>query len=291
MVIIKAPAKINLHLDIRKRRSDGYHNLWSIFQIVSLFDTIKIRSLKNNGMCRLNGNFGFPDAENIITKAYKSYSAITGITTGIDVDVDKVIPTGAGLGGGSSDGAAIIRALEAFFERPLDDDDLKRCALELGSDVLFFLKASTAVVSGKGEIIESILPRNDYHIVIIYPGFGVETKKAYEWLDYENHFPGKDQRTDNQLVKSYLSDPVPEWKYYNSFTDVLRKRYKVYDTIFEQFKDSGGLYSNITGSGSSVFGIYDDEVKARKALYVFLKSYNVVFCVKPLDKIPLPVLQ
>jgi 4-diphosphocytidyl-2-C-methyl-D-erythritol kinase len=293
MVTIQAPAKINLHLEIRNRRNDGYHDLWSIFQSVSLFDTISVRSLKTNGICRLNGNFNFPNEENIITKAYKLYTSITGISAGIEVFVEKVIPIGAGLGGGSSDGAGMLRLLEAFFETPLDNEDVNRCAHELGSDVLYFLKAVSAVVSGRGNTVTPILPRSDYIIVIVFPGFEVETKKAYAWLDNHESLYGIERFSisEENLTKSYLSDCISDWRFGNSFCHVLKKRYQVYSEIFDQFKKLGALYFNISGSGSSVFGIFNNEENARTAAHQFLKTFVAVFRVRPLDKIPLPVLQ
>ncbi len=293
MVYIDAPAKINLHLDIKNRRPDSYHDLASIFQSVSLFDTLLVRSLKTKKECRIRGRFDFPEKENILYKAYREFTEITGITEGIEVRIEKRIPMGAGLGGGSSDAAALIKCLEALFERMLSKSESVACASRLGSDVAFFLSASACFVAGRGEQVTPIHPRTDYGIVIVYPGFGVPTKAAYDMLDTERMRSGYEyeSRPVEDVIASYEKDRVADWKFDNSFSRILKPRYPILDRIIRKLHESGACYANITGSGSCVFGVFDTAGEVPALLPALKKLYRSVFYVKPLDKNPLPVLQ
>ena len=145
-----APAKINLHLEIGSRRPDGFHELVSIFQAVNLFDTLLVRVAGGAGEMRLAGEFGFPPSQNIVTRAVEAFRAETGIADGLEVSVDKRIPMGAGLGGGSSDAAATLRCLRALLCPRLPMERMEALAASLGSDVPFFLGAAARAGRGKG---------------------------------------------------------------------------------------------------------------------------------------------
>jgi 4-diphosphocytidyl-2-C-methyl-D-erythritol kinase len=293
MVCIEAPAKINLHLDILEKRSDGYHDLQSIFQTVSLFDTLCVRSLKTEKKCTISGNFQFPQEDNIIRKAYDLYVAITGITAGIEVSVEKRIPIGAGLGGGSSDAAAALKSLELLFGRPLSPRESEECAYELGSDVLFFLEAPAAFVSGRGNILRPIPPRIDYEIIIVYPGFGISTKTAYKLLDDARLRTETDSGRIRvrDVSRIYSEDPLSRWIFDNSFLEVLNAEYPLLAPIIERLRSLGAAYSNITGSGSAVIAVFNKAEITSEMISMLRNEYAFVFYVKPLDKNPLPVLQ
>jgi len=164
--VLKAPAKVNLHLEILGRRGDGFHEILSLFQAVSLFDRIALRSLKVTGQVRVACTAPIPAERNIVTAALRAFRAKTGIEEGIDLRVWKSIPIGAGLGGGSSDAAATLRGLNGMFGRPLDGGLLAELAAGLGSDVPFFLEGGTALVGGRGERVTRVAGRGDYRIVL-----------------------------------------------------------------------------------------------------------------------------
>jgi 4-diphosphocytidyl-2-C-methyl-D-erythritol kinase len=292
MVYIEAPAKINLHLDVLQRRTDGYHDLVSIFQKVSLCDTMCVSSLKEKGKCRIRGDFKVSEADNLIRKAYDLFSMKTGITGGVGVEVTKRIPEGAGLGGGSSDAAATLLCLQTLFGLELSASDLRDIAVALGSDVFFFVNGPSALVSGRGDIVRPLATRADYEAVIVYPGFSISTKAAYGFLDAEQEKGNSPRLTDERtVIEEYLKDPVSEWKYVNSFASVLTNCYPELSSIIGKLEALGSAYANITGSGSSVIALFEEGRITARMLDSMREEYASVFCVKPLDKNPLPVLQ
>ena len=182
-ITLSSPAKINLHLEIGESREDGFHDLLSLFQIVSLTDTITIRSLKDTNTCRINGDFSCSSDDNLICRAYSALRESVGFTDGIEVDVVKRIPEGAGLGGGSSNAAAALTGINELFALNLDAEFLAATGAGLGSDVPFFCRGPLAVVSGRGEHVSPCASPRRMPLVLVLPAFSVSTAKAYRWLD------------------------------------------------------------------------------------------------------------
>jgi 4-diphosphocytidyl-2-C-methyl-D-erythritol kinase len=173
---IKAPAKINLFLSVLKKRPDGYHDLYSVLQMVSLYDELTFEPT-TKGVSLVNSSQNLPlDGRNLVIRAARSLAHAAGIKSGVHVTLKKNIPIGAGLGGGSSDAAATLVALNRLWGLGLTCDDLARMGQDLGSDVPFFLHGPTAFVSGRGgEVIPCVLDR-DRWMVLINPGFEVSTR-------------------------------------------------------------------------------------------------------------------
>lgn len=289
---IKAPAKINLHLDILERRADGYHNLLSIFQSVALFDTITISRGKKGSGCTVKGDFPFPQEENIIKKAVKSFEYAGGKKLDLKIEVKKRIPIGAGLGGGSSDAAATVSCLQTLFPDHVTGGKIKEILCGLGSDVPYFYTAAAALVSGRGENINPLDPRTDYHLVIVFPGFQVNTALAYQWLDKDREGGRKEKRfSEDDLVALYMNNEKEKWDFSNSFLKAIMSRYPVIHTIISDIYSSGAFYGNISGSGSAMFGLYRQKIQAETGFGYLKKKYPFVFYVNPLDKKPVPVLK
>ena len=183
-VIINSPAKINLHLNVGNIRTDGFHELVSIFQSVSLFDILSIRSLKTNNLCTLKCNLDFPQEDNLVYKAAVLFMKETKNQDGIEISLEKNIPMGAGLGGGSSNAASVLLGLNKMFNNVLNLGELSKIGAKLGSDVPFFINASTGLVKGRGEVVLPIKTRGDFFIVLVNPGFSVSTKEAFDLLDF-----------------------------------------------------------------------------------------------------------
>ncbi|HSV55678.1 MAG TPA: 4-(cytidine 5'-diphospho)-2-C-methyl-D-erythritol kinase, partial [Magnetospirillaceae bacterium] len=182
-VVVEAPAKINLHLEVRDRRADGFHDILSLFQAVSLVDTLELNIEEGSEAVRLAGSFDCQEAENTIVRAARAFKDASGARGGLSIRAEKRIPAGAGLGGGSSDAAAVLKALNEAYGRPLAASRLGALGAALGSDVPFFLGGACAVVSGRGEFIEPAEAREDYRLVILFPGFPERTVEAYAVLD------------------------------------------------------------------------------------------------------------
>lgn len=292
-----APAKVNLYLKVLGRRPDGYHEILSLFQMVSLYDTLNICSLKRKNSLQLEGNFDCSAQENLICKAVEVFRRETGINQGWRIIVEKRIPVGAGLGGGSSDGATTLSALNTLCKTPLRPDQLIKLGLALGSDVAFFLAAPAACIGGRGDQIQPLVPRTDINLVIIYPGFKINTAAAYRWLNIKKLIdsgtfePGVDVVGAGKIVKMYRYKPVNRWKLENSFNAAIEERFPQISGLRRELKELGALYSGLSGSGSTVFAIFDRRSMAERAESLLADSYALVKNLQALDKIPVSTLK
>jgi 4-diphosphocytidyl-2-C-methyl-D-erythritol kinase len=290
-ITLHSPAKINLHLEIGDVREDGFHDLLSLFQIVSLTDTITIRSLKDTDTCRINGDFSCSTDDNLICRAYLSLREAVGFRDGIEVDVIKRIPEGAGLGGGSSNAAATLVGINKLFGLDLDADFLAETGAGLGSDVSFFCRSPLAVVSGRGEKVLSCADPRRLPLVLVLPAFSVSTAEAYRWLDE------KERNTLFTLNAAELARryrlPVKEWGFGNSFSEVLEIRYPRIGEILEKLNDGGAEYAGVSGSGSALFAVFSAAEAARDAAAALRKEKGLkqVLIIETLDRFPVSILQ
>jgi 4-diphosphocytidyl-2-C-methyl-D-erythritol kinase len=285
-VRVRAPAKINLHLRVYGRGPDGYHGILSLFQAISLSDSLVVRSLKEPDAVEIDGVFDCPPERTTLYKAVVAFRLATGIRSGIAVSTEKRLPAGAGLGGGSSDAAALLRALDAIHDTRLPLEELERIGAEVGSDVPFFLSGGAAIVSGRGERIESIASRGDYALALVFPGFPVGTPWAYALLDEER--PDDSREPDPsplQLAASYGCDPA-HWPFANSFEAVVSARYPAITEIKRKLRAEGAAFAAMSGSGSSVFGVFDDLAAAEAASARIRDDGVSTFAALPLAQLP-----
>ncbi len=262
---VKAPAKLNLHLEIGGMRLDGFHELVSLFQAISLSDELEFSRIEGDGIF-LEGDFPFPAEENIILKACRLFFETQGFRSGLRIVVEKRIPMGGGLGGGSSDAAATLRALDALFERALSIDALADLGARLGSDVPFFLRAPCAIVAGRGELVEPIAAREDLSFVLVDPLFGVSTKEAYLLLDRERQGEASAAyRFNGGALKDAYYGRIGDWGFFNSFYPHIMGRHPELEEIRRELLESGAGSALMSGSGSTMFGIFSDSLAAQKA--------------------------
>ena len=300
-----SPAKINLHLDLRERREDGFHELISIFQMIDFEDHIRIRSLKKQSFCEIEGNFPIAPEENIMYRAYKLFSERTGCTKGISIITKKEIPWGAGLGGGSSNAAAVLLACDTLFKTALGRGELIKLAAALGSDVPFFLNGPAALVTGRGEKIEPIKPRKDFSLVVVVPEFAISTADAYRWFDQwrtekwklrgigksskdTKGSDNKKERTEKEgkkekerIREAYLFGNFEDWGFFNSFAPVLYRDFPQLEELVQEMKTQGAVYSAVSGSGSAVFGIFLNKKVAKNTAESLKTYYTRVRVVAP----------
>ena len=284
-VTIAAPAKVNLHLEVGDRRPDGFHEITSLFQAVSLSDGLSLRATGSRQEARVSGNFGFPAKQNIISEAIRLFRVETGILDGVAVDVEKRIPVAAGLGGGSSDAAAALRGLAALFDAPLGEERLLAIGLRLGSDVPFFLQASAALVEGRGERVTPVEPRMDFALVAVMPGIPVPTADAYRALD-DRGMPSAGRLSGAEVRRMYEQAPVASWRFVNSF-DVLAEGFspKVVEAR-DALLSEGAHAARFTGSGSTVIGLFDDRASAEACVGRLAGGGLSVTTLLPLALIP-----
>lgn len=267
---IMAPAKINLHLQITSKRKDGYHNLISLFQMVSLYDELYIETIKNNEI-RVVGDFNCCLEDNLIYKAANLLKKNCNMKSGVFITCKKYIPSGAGLGGGSSDAAATLIGMRSLLKLDISDEELKAGALEIGSDVPFFLGEATAVAGGRGEALIPIKTRKDLLLLIIDTGIYSSTKEAFSTFKLSNN---QNILSIEEITNAFLNKHPSDWPFINSFTTYLYRKNTIFREIIKLLDDNGSDYSSITGTGSSVFGVFSDVMKARNAENV-LKKGNI----------------
>ncbi len=272
---VLAPAKINIGLRVFPKRADGYHDIAGIFTTVALFDSIKVSVVpdgKKECLVECRG-LALPP-ENTFTAAYKAFCVLTGVECSVRVFVDKHIPSGGGLGGGSSDAASFIQSIDKLFATHLEAESFYKIAASVGSDVFFFMhalveagegKPYTAVVGGRGEKVRQIASRTDFDILLLSPGVSVSTKDAYSWVDdLHVSLGGKAaERADIDWEEEYKK-PVTDWSFDSRTGDALDNDFTLpvcsrYGAVSEAIADMcacGARYANMSGSGSTVFGIF-----------------------------------
>ncbi len=254
-----APAKINLVLHILFRRKDGYHELFTIFQKITFFDELEI-SLAKNFLLEVEGNIQVPaNEDNLCIKAAKLFFEILGFSGGVSIKLRKNIPIGAGLGGGSSDAAAVLRALNELYQKPISEKELLKISKKIGADVPFFISSySTALAKGIGDVLFP-WPTYSAWYVLVFPGIEISTKWAYQNL----------RLTISKEPPNYEpSQPLWNQGMVNDFEDTIFKIYPILKKIKETLLNFGAEAALLSGSGSTVFGVFTSKEKAKDAKMV-----------------------
>lgn len=262
MARISAPAKVNLRLRVLTRRPDGYHEIDTFFQAIDLTDEVTVRLGASGIRLDVSGFDVGPSEENLAYRAAQRFAARIGLREGVDIELVKRIPAGAGLGGGSSDAAAVLIGLAALEGVPMDDPRLGQAATELGSDVPFFLGSSSlARGRGRGERLDPLEPLPAADLVLVSPPVHVSTAGAYAALAASRRQLEQDE------------DPVPEPRSWsdvvaharNDFQPVVTRAHPEVSRAIGALEGSGATLVLMSGSGSSVFGVFTDAVAARAA--------------------------
>jgi 4-diphosphocytidyl-2-C-methyl-D-erythritol kinase len=256
-IVIGAPAKVNLYLEIIGRRADGYHNINSLFQAVSLFDRLRFSVVDKEGIeIKIKGNDEIPvDKTNTIYKAYSIIQQEVKTTRGLFVEVEKNIPSGGGLGGGSADAAATINACNILFDLTLSREDMNNLGIKVGSDVPFFFSRGQAHVAGKGEILTEMTVPTDYWMILVTPKLSISTATSYASLNLaltDSKSPCKLQgsRTTEEFFDSLRLTG-------NDFESGHLETYPELGKIKNALLAGGAKLARMSGSGSTIFGIFD----------------------------------
>lgn len=251
-------AKINLGLNIVEKRPDGYHNLETVFYPINLQDALEVTQLEGEGEYTLKVS-GVPiegDPENnLVVKAYRLLKKDFPHMTSVNIHMFKHIPTGAGLGGGSADAAFMIKLLNEKFSLNLSTAKMEEYAATLGADCAFFIQNKPVFATGIGNLFESInLSLKGYYIVLVKPDIFVSTKDAFA-----NIRP----KQPVQSLKEIIRMPVETWRatMKNDFEESVFQKYPEIAAIKDKLYDMGALYASMSGSGSSVFGIFREQVE------------------------------
>lgn len=280
-VLEKAYAKINFGLKVLPKREDGFHNIESIFQTIDLYDEL-IVSWNKDQECKVHCDSMELPAENTLTKAYKAFVEIAGVEVpGVNVELKKGIPSGGGLGGGSSDAAALIRVLENICGISLSNSQLDYVASKTGSDVFFFMHGDRinkgsccALVSGRGETVKEIIPRKDLILLLIFPKVSSSTKEAYSLVD-EAYACGREVKGPELSELEFVyNKSIQDWSFRNTFTPVIANVYPDIGNAIGDLKKLGCCYAEMSGSGSTVFGVFTLIQQAEFACNLLAATWN-----------------
>ncbi|MDC1068258.1 4-(cytidine 5'-diphospho)-2-C-methyl-D-erythritol kinase [Candidatus Kapabacteria bacterium] len=269
MIRIKSYAKINIGLQVLYKRKDGFHNINTVFAKIDLADELLISDSDNLKVTSFP-DLGIDQEENLVFKAAKKLSKRLHKENNLpEILIKKEIPTGAGLGGGSSNAAYAMKGLLQFWGSENRKKEPEIIAPMIGSDVPFFLKDGWAIGKGKGEILEHFNLDLPLKILIINPGIHVNTAKAYNLLN-RNETPLPILNYKSLLNRAKNNPTLLKEYFINDFEDSVFKLYPLLEEIKNSLYDDGAIYSSMTGSGSTIFGLFDEN----RNLDGILTKYN-----------------
>ncbi|MBN1499734.1 MAG: 4-(cytidine 5'-diphospho)-2-C-methyl-D-erythritol kinase [Spirochaetes bacterium] len=288
MIEEKAYAKLNLSLEVINKRNDGYHNILSLMAAVKMHDLLKLRYFNN----RIDGKVSVeivssgpekavidstPVEKNLIYRAAAEYLSESGSGADIIIEIDKHIPAGAGLGGGSADAAAMLRILNRKL-RKFDLKTLESIASRVGADVPFCVSNGYSICEGIGDIIEPLSGNLQHQVLIVNNGIHSSTAESYEYIDLhkKDKIPENDKKI---LFRTLINQGMLDGRsisFINDFENAVFSRFSAVKELKKQVQNSGAFFTLMTGSGSTIFGLYDDEVLAEKAADHFSEMYKTV---------------
>lgn len=283
----KAFAKLNLYLGIHGLREDGYHELETVFQGIDLCDLVSV-SLHHRGGISMRCNLPYlpTDNRNLAVRAAETFFRTAGLENpGLNINIKKTIPVGAGMAGGSTDAACVLRLLNRAFGMPLCGKKLAEAALSLGADVPFCLHGGTALARGVGEKLQTLAPMPDCFFVVAKPNFSVATKDAFQLYDREPDGSCPDSGALLAALERGELKAVAD-NLYNGLERPVGGKKPLILRIREVLLQNGALGARMTGSGSAVFGIFDTGERARQAADQTKKLCRDVFVCRPLARRP-----
>jgi 4-diphosphocytidyl-2-C-methyl-D-erythritol kinase len=255
-MIVFPIAKINIGLRITEKRTDGFHNIETIFYPIHLCDALEFvvsDQTINYDILKVTGiDTGGAPGDNLVMKGIRRLREKKFFPY-LKIHLHKAIPVGAGLGGGSSDAACILKSVNRYFELQIDNIDLKSLAMEIGSDCSFFVDGVPSFASGRGEILSEVNPAlKEHYLVLVNPGTSINTAEAYK-----NCKPGKTSENLQELFRL----PLSNWKktIVNDFEAFAFKKQPLIGELKDELYKSGALFSLMSGSGSSVYGIFQEK--------------------------------
>lgn len=273
----KAYGKINIALDVVGKREDGYHLLKMIMQTVDLYDVVEVNKNQRNEI-RLSCNKPFipTDERNLAYKAARLFKEHFSISRGVDIYIQKNIPMSAGMAGGSTDAAAVLKLMNEVFEINAPVEELRELGVRIGADVPYCIDGGTALCEGIGEKITDLKSFSDKILVLVKPPFGVSTKEVYGNLDISKIF--KHVRVD-ELIEAMERNDL----YYvcenmkNVLENVTLRKHKILREIKEDMVNDGAIGAMMSGSGPTVFAFFEDMLMAQRCYDGMKKKYKDVF--------------
>ena len=273
-ITVNAYAKINLGLDVLGKQANGYHNVRMIMQSLELHDTLTIQKTKGNGIAiQTNLSYLPVNQDNLVYKAAALFMNTVKTTDGLHIRLEKRIPVAAGLAGGSTDAAATLHGLNRLYHAGLSENNLMKLSVKLGADIPYCIMLGTALSEGIGEILTPLPPMPSCSILLVKPDFSVSTKYVYDHLDLNQNAPHPDMDIMIKTLQNkdlYALSKAMD----NILQTVTIRDYPIISDIKDKMKELGAITSLMSGSGPTVFGIYQNRTLAKKALAYFRKHQH-----------------
>lgn len=281
---LSAPAKVNLALDILRRRKDGYHDMRMVMQTISLCDMVSIEETASGFALHTNGDFIPAGKKTLEQRAVEAFFETIGQPVpGLSVTLEKITPAYAGLGGGSADVAALLRGLRDLYCPEMDGEKLEKIGFQIGSDMPFCVRGGTALAEGRGEILTDLPALPACWLVLCKPDFGIPTPTLFALVDGGE----LERRPDidgmmSALKKGDLGEIAARLG--NVFEDVLPEEYHEVFEIKQKLLNMGALNAAMSGSGPTVFAIFEQESAAKAAYNELKKAYAETYLAQPVKK-------
>lgn len=271
-MIFPSFSKVNIGLKITGRRRDGYHTIHTVFQELDFGDRLSLE--KRTAGCSLSSNVGWlpVDQNNICHQAYSVLKSARPDLGGVSIHIEKNVPSGAGLGGGSANAAATLRGINELYDLNITPAELEKLGVVIGADVPFFIRGGTQIGNGIGDILTPVSPAVQGFYVLVFPKVSISTAWAY----------GKVKNILQESVETikftrFFSEKYTSFEIFeNDFERIVIPAYPEIGTIKEKLLDLGAGFASLSGSGSTVFGIFNEEVSAREAELSFLPSHKTL---------------
>ncbi len=279
--VLPSPAKINLGLAVLSQRADGYHNLHTLFQELTFHDTITLSPIQSG--CEITSDFdGIPlDESNLAFCAWSTLKKSHPEIGGVKIHLEKRIPVGAGLGGGSSNAATVLKGLNTLYSLSLSQRDLEKIGTKLGADVPFFIRGGLQLGEGIGDKLTPIKGMVPGQILLVVPPFSISTVWAYETLKNDLNEPRHEPNFARVFKKENFSFSIFE----NDFERIVIPAHPEIGTIKQKLLDQDAVFASLSGSGSTVYGIFDEEAQAKRAESA-LKPFGRTILTQPASSFP-----
>lgn len=278
-IILESYGKINLSLDVLYKRQDGYHELNTIMQEIQLKDTIILREIEKGVKIECNNKSLPLNEDNLVYKAWEKIVDKIGQERGIYIKLNKQIPIAAGLGGGSSNAAVVLKGLNTLWDLNLSQEELMDIGVQIGADVPFCIIGGTAYATGIGEKLVKLPPFKDKLILLVNPGIPISTAKVYDNLQLNSKTNSVDINKIIQCIEARELSELGK-SMINTMEDTVIKQYPVIAKIKKDMLKYGALGSLMSGSGPTVFGLFDNMDKLYKCKRELEKKYPIVIATK-----------
>lgn len=275
-MLVKAYAKINISLDVVGKQDNGYHLLEMIMQNIELYDLIDITKGDSNIEIKCNIPYIPTDERNLAYKAAKLFIDTYGIKGGVFINIRKNIPVAAGLAGGSSNAAAVLKAMRDLYQVKVSDEELTKLGVKIGADVPYCFVGGTALCTGIGDIVKPLKPFKNHILVVVKPNFGVSTKEVYGSLDINKiNIHPRTEDIISAMERNDLGETAALMK--NVLENVTLKKHYVLREIKKDMIRQGALNALMSGSGPTIFAFFDDMLKAQRCFERMKERYTEVF--------------